>query len=156
MKLMLTCLLASTACLIARNGLEFDDVKQAEAHRQKTLQNLHVAQAPLHSKQDKATEGEIQKYQEAVIAAVEFQQWIANDGDRSLWLGRTGNDSNDPLNTKKFNKFIWDVHDSKIKVNPPFSRSDIGAAMKMMNDARELFQLPIRVTKGRGSMPKRP
>lgn len=153
---MLSLLVLSAASLVAQSGLEFDDVKSAELHRQKTLQNLHVAQAPLHTKQEKATEVEISKYQEAVVQVVAFQQWIAYDGDRSLWLGRTGNDSNDTLNTKKFNKIIWEVHDAKIKTNPPYSRTDIGVAIKMMNDARELFQLPIRVTKGKGSMPNRP
>jgi hypothetical protein len=59
MKFILSCLLISTAYLGARTGLDFDDVKLAEAHRQKTLQNLHVAQAPLHTKQEKATEAEI-------------------------------------------------------------------------------------------------
>ena len=153
MKFILSCLLISTACLGARTGLDLDDIKSAEAHRQKTLQNLHVAQNPVHTKQEKANEVEISKYQEAVVQAVAFQQWIAHNGKRSLFLEGTGNNSIDSLNKKKFNKFIWGVHDAKIKVTPPFSRNDIGVAIKMMNDARELFQLPISIS--HGSMPAR-
>jgi hypothetical protein len=153
MKFILSCLLISTAYLGARTGLDLDDVKSAEAHRQKTLQNLHVAQAPLHTKQEKATEAEITKYKEAVIEAVAFQRWIAYNGKRSLFIKETGNNSTDPLNRIKFSKYIWEVHDAKVNVTPPFSRNDIGIAVKMMNDARELFQLPISIS--RGSMPKR-
>jgi hypothetical protein len=109
----------------------------------------------VHSKQDKATEAEVRKYQEAVAEAVNFQQWIAHDGKCSLSLSYTGNNSGDTLNTKKFSKLTWDVHDSKIKVTPPFSRIDIGVAIKMMNDARELFQLPVVISRHE-RMPKRP
>ena len=154
MKLAATYLMFSAVCFGAGTELDFDDVKSADAHRQKTLQMLHVAQAPLHSKQDKATESEVRKYQEAVAEAVNFQQWVAHDGKRSLSLSYTGNNSGDTLNTKKFSKFIWEVHDSKIKATPPFSRSDIGVAIKMMNDARELFQLPIVISR-HARMPKR-
>ena len=154
MKLAATYMIFSVACFGAGTELYFDEVKAADAHRQKTLQLLHVAQAPVHSKQDKATESEVSKYQEAVAEAVNFQQWIAHDGKCSLSLPRTGNNSGDTLNTKKFSKFIWDVHDSKIKATPPFSRSDIGIAIKMMNDARELFQLPIVISR-HARMPKR-
>ena len=154
MKLAATYMIFSVACFGAGTELYFDEVKAADAHRQKTLQLLHVAQAPVHSKQDKATESEVSKYQEAVAEAVNFQEWIAHDGKCSLSLPRTGNNSGDTLNTKKFSKFIWDVHDSKIKATPPFSRSDIGVAIKMMNDARELFQLPIVISR-HARMPKR-
>jgi hypothetical protein len=112
-----------------------------------------VAQAPVHSKQEKATEDEIKKYQLAVIEAVAFQRWIAYNGKRSLSIKDTGNNSTDPLNRVKFSKYIWEVHDAKVNVTPPFSRNDIGVAIKMMNDARELFQLPISIYSGR--MPKR-
>lgn len=101
MKFILSCLLISTACLGARTGLDLDDIKSAEAHRQKTLQNLHVAQNPVHTKQEKATEVEISKYQEAVVQAVLFQQWIAHNGKRSLFLEGTGNNSIDPLKIRK-------------------------------------------------------
>jgi hypothetical protein len=100
MKFILSCLLISTAWLGALTGLDLDDIKSAEAHRQKTLQNLHIAQNPLHTKQEKATEVEISKYQEAVVQAVAFQQWIAHDGKRSLFLEGIGNHSVDTLNRK--------------------------------------------------------
>lgn len=88
-----------------------------------------------------------------MIEAVAFQRWIAHNGERSLSIKGTGNNSADPLNRKKFDKYIWEVHDAKINVTPPFSRNDIGVAVKMMNDARELFQLPISIYSG--SMPRR-
>jgi hypothetical protein len=125
--------------------IEISDMKQAESLRLKTLQKLHVAQAPLHSKQEKATAEEIKAYTVAVTEAVAFQKWVTSDRHCSILLKMTGNSSNDPINTKKYSKAIWDIHDAEIKVSPPFTRKDIGVAVKMMNDIRELFMLPVTV-----------
>lgn len=125
--------------------IKIDDMKEAESFRQKTLQKLHVTQAPLHSKQDKATTEEINSYAAAVTEAVAFQKWVASNRRCSITLNTTGNSSNDTLNRKKYSKIIWEIHDAEVKVTPPFTRKDIGVSVKMMNDIRELFMLPVMV-----------
>ncbi len=137
-------LFATSFCFSAE--IEINDMKQADSLRLKTLQKLHVAQAPLHSKQEKATAEEIKAYTIAVTEAVAFQKWITSDRRCSIILKLTGNFSNDPINTKKYSKAIWEIHDAEVKVSPPFTRKDIGVAIKMMNDIRELFMLPVSIS----------
>lgn len=149
----LAILMLTTAATFAQ-ALQFENLKEADLHRQKTLQKLHVAQAPLHSKQDKASAEEISAYATAVTEAVAFQKWVASNNRCAITLKTTGNSSNDPLNRKKHFKFIWEIHDAATKVNPPFTRKDIGVAIKMMNDIRELFMLPVMVDTY-SSMPER-
>ena len=146
--------LTLTTAAISAQALQFDNLKEANAHRQKVLQKLHVAQAPLHLKQDKASTEEVNSYVSAVAEVVTFQKWVASNNRCAIVLKTTGNASNDPLNRKKFSKFIWEVHDADIKVAPPFARNDIGVAVKMMNDVREVFMLPV-IVDGFSSMPRR-
>ena len=147
-------LLALTKAGLCAESLQITDIKAAEAHRLKTIQKLHVAQAPVHSKQEKASPAEIAAYAEAVTEAVSFQKWVASNGSCSVWLSRTGNASNDPINYQKYVKIIWEIHDAEIRTTAPFTRKDIGIAIKMMNDVRELFMLPVKAD-GRNSMPQR-
>ena len=149
----LAVLMLTTAAISAQT-LQFDNLKEADSHRQKTLQKLHVAQAPLHLKQDKASAEEVSSYVAAVAEAVTFQKWVASNNRCAIVLKTTGNASNDPLNRRKFSKFIWEVHDAAIKTAPPFTRNDIGVAVKMMNDVREVFMLPV-IVDGFSSMPRR-
>jgi len=125
-----------------RKKLRITSLAEAEATRMKVLQALHVAQAPLHSKQDKATEAEIAAYSQAVLKVVEFKEWLVRGTRVSVSLKTQGN-SNDITNKKRFMKAAWAIHDAEIKTQPPFSRADIGVAVKVMNDAREIFQVPI-------------
>jgi hypothetical protein len=143
-----------TTTVLSAQTLQFENLKEADAHRQKTLQKLHVAQAPLHLKQDKASAEEVSSYATAVVEAVAFQKWVASNRRCAVTLRSTGNASNDPLNRRRFSKFIWEIHDAVIKTTPPFTRSDIGVAVKMMNDVREVFMLPV-IVDGFDSMPSR-
>ncbi len=136
-------LFATSSCFGAE--IEISDIKQAESLRLKTLQKLHVAQAPLHSKQERATPEEIKAYTVAVTEAVAFQKWVTSERRCAIILKMTGNFSNDPINSKKYSKAIWEIHDAEVKVSPPFTRKDIGVAVKMMNDIRELLMLPVTV-----------
>jgi hypothetical protein len=147
-------ILTLTTAAISAQTLQFDNLKEADAYRQKTLQKLHVAQAPLHLKQDKASAEEVSSYATAVVEAVAFQKWVASNRRCAVTLRSTGNASNDPLNRRRFSKFIWEIHDAVIKTTPPFTRSDIGVAVKMMNDVREVFMLPV-IVDGFNSMPSR-
>jgi hypothetical protein len=145
-------LLTTTVCLAA--GIDIDDMKSAESLRLKTLQKLHVAQAPLHTKQDKASIEEINAYVAAAKESAALQKWVASNKHCSIILNGTGNSSNDPLNRRKYSKLIWEIHDAEIKDTPPFTRKDIGVAVKAMNDIRELFMLPVMVSTY-NSMPDR-
>jgi hypothetical protein len=149
----ITLFLLATSISLA-GEINISDMKEADLFRQKKLQSLHVAQAPLHSKQDKATTEEINSYAAAVTEAVAFQKWVASGRKCSISLKPTGNSSNDMLNEKKYSKYIWEIHDAEIKITPPFTRKDIGVAVKMMNDVRELFMLPVMVNTY-SSMPDR-
>jgi len=143
-----------TTAVLSAQTLQFENLKEADAHRQKTLQKLHVTQAPLHLKQDKASAEEVSSYATAVVEAVAFQKWVASNRRCAVTLRSTGNASNDPLNRRRFSKFIWEIHDAVIKTTPPFTRSDIGVAVKTMNDVREVFMLPV-IVDGFDSMPSR-
>lgn len=125
-----------------RRKLRITSMAEAESTRMKVLQALHVAQAPLHSKQDKASEAEIAAYAQAAVSVMEFKEWLVRGTRVSVSLKTQGN-SNDITNKKRFMKSAWAIHDAEIKIQPPFSRNDIGVAVKIMNDAREIFQLPV-------------
>ena len=142
------------AALSSARAIRIDDVKEVETWRMKTIQKLHVAQAPLHAKQDKATEVEIKTYAAAIVETVALQRWVAGEKRCSIILKNTGNHSNDPLNQRNYSKLIWAIHDAEIKTSPPFTRKDIGVAIKMMNDLRELMMLPVMVN-AYSSMPDR-
>lgn len=114
----------------------------ADNYRKTVLQALQVAQNPVHTKQDKATELEIAAYAQAAERVVDFKNWLIRGSRISLSLKILGN-SNDIMNRKRFMKSAWAIHDAEVKTQPPFNRNDIGVAIKVMNDARELFQLPV-------------
>ena len=125
-----------------RRKLRITSMAEADSTRMKVLQALHVAQAPLHSKQDKASEAEIAAYSQAAVRVMEFKEWLVRGTRVSVSLKTQGN-SNDITNKNRFMKSAWAIHDAEIKIHPPFSRIDIGVAVKVMNDAREIFQLPV-------------
>jgi hypothetical protein len=122
--------------------LRITSMAEAESTRIKVLQTLHVAQAPVHSKQDKSSEAEIVAYAQAAARVIEFKEWLVRGTRVSVSLKTQGN-SNDITNKKRFMKAAWAIHDAEIKTRPPFSRNDIGVTVKVMNDAREIFQLPV-------------
>jgi len=117
-------------------------VTDADNYRKSVLQSLQVAQNPVHTKQDKATEAEIAAYAQAAQGVAEFKEWLVRDTGVRVSPKLQGN-SNDLINRKRFMKAAWAIHDAQIKTEGPFTRSDIGVAVKVMNDAREIFQMPL-------------
>jgi hypothetical protein len=130
--------------------LKVNSLNEADAIRMKVLQSLHVAQAPLHSKQDKATTAEIEAYRAAVKRVQAFKDWIVDDDSCSLSLK---DEANTPHNRATYSKAVWGIHDAQLKLEPPFTRADIGVAVKVMNDAREIMKLPV--TLSTSSLPDR-
>jgi hypothetical protein len=130
--------------------LRVTSFSEADSTRMKVLQALHVAQAPLHSKQDKATQTEIEAYVAAVKRVEAFKNWLVDDDSCSVSLKR---EAMTPYNLATYSKAAWGIHDAHLKLEPPFTRTDIGVAVKVMNDARELMKLPVTI--GNSSLPDR-
>jgi hypothetical protein len=130
--------------------LRINSFNEADAIRMKVLQALHVAQAPLHSKQDKATQAEVEAYVAAVNRVQIFKNWLVDDDSCALSLK---SEAKNPHNRVTYSKAVWGIHDAHLKLEPPFTRADIGAAVKVMNDAREIMKLPV--TLGNSSLPDR-
>lgn len=130
--------------------LTITSLSEADSTRMKVLQALHVAQAPLHSKQDKATQTEIEAYVSAVKRVEAFKNWLVDDDSCSVSLKR---EAMTPYNVATYSKAAWGIHDAQLKIVPPFTRADIGVAVKVMNDARELMKLPVTI--GNSSLPDR-
>jgi hypothetical protein len=115
-------------------------LSEADSIRMKVLQALHVAQAPLHSKQDKANQAEIDAYTAAVKQVDEFKRWLVGKNGCAVSLrGEAATSSN----SISFSKAVWSIHDTELKLEPPYTRNDIGKAVKVMNDAREILKLPV-------------
>ena len=125
---------------------EIRSMAEAESFRKSTLQALQVAQNPLHSKQDKASQAEIDAYVSAVKKVSTFKSWIV--GSFSCPVSLKSDAARSVSYRKSFSKAIWDISDASLKTEPPFNRKDIGVAVKLMNDARDVFQLPIEFSSG--------
>jgi hypothetical protein len=145
----------------AGQELNFKSFAEAEAYRKKVLQALQVAQNPVYNKIGKATDAEISAYEAAVKDVDAFKKWVTTGSSKSVEIDNgygyqrkssVGIEVN-ALVRRKFSKAIWAVADAQVKTSGPYSRTDIGVAIKVMNDIRELFQLPIRVD--RGAVPER-
>lgn len=130
--------------------LSINSVSEADATRMKVLQALHVSQAPLHSKQDKATQAEIDAYTVAVKQVDEFKHWLVGEHGCALSLKSEVATSS---NSMTFSKAVWSIHDTELKLEPPYTRNDIGKAVKVMNDAREIMKLPVSFSSS--SLPNR-
>jgi hypothetical protein len=127
-------------------GLEINSLAEADAVRKSTIQALQVAQNPLHSKQDKASKAEIDAYVSAVRKVEAFKAWLITDYSCSVSLKSDA--ANSPLHRKAFAKAVWEIKGASLKTEPPFTRKDIGVAVKMMNDVREVVLLPIEFSSG--------
>jgi hypothetical protein len=123
-------------------GTNIRTIGEADDYRISVLQALHVAQNPVYTKQEKASKVEVAAYVAAVEKAVVFKKWLIRGTRCAVELRKLGN-SNDGTNRRTFSKAAWSIHDAEIKTTGPFTRNDIGVAMKVMNDAREIFQLPV-------------
>lgn len=130
--------------------LRINSVAEADSTRMKVLQSLHVAQAPIHSKQDKASQSEIEAYTKAVKQVQAFKDWLVDDDSCAISLKR---EAHTPHNLATYSKAVWAIHDAQLKLEPPYSRADIGVAVKIMNDAREIMKLPV--TFGNSGLPDR-
>lgn len=130
--------------------IRINSVNEADALRMKVLQVLQVAQAPLHTKQDKATPAEVEAYSTAVKRVQEFKAWLVDDNSCAVSLRR---DNLTSYSATVFSKAVWGIHDAQLKLEPPFTRSDIGVAVKIMNDAREILKLPVDISTS--SLPER-
>jgi hypothetical protein len=120
--------------------LRINSLSEADAIRMKVLQALHVAQAPLHNKQDKATQAEIDAYTAAVKQVYDFKIWLVGENGCAVSLRKEAATS---PNFVTFSKAVWSIHDTELKLEPPYTRNDIGQAVKVMNDAREILKLPV-------------
>lgn len=123
-------------------GTYIRTIGEADDYRKSVLQALQVAQLPVYNKQEKASKVEVAAYVAAAEKAVAFKKWLIRGTRCAVELRKLGN-SNDGTNRRTFSKAAWSIHDAEIKTEGPFTRNDIGVAIKVMNDAREIFQLPV-------------
>ena len=151
-----TLLLLATSAAMCQAQHVFRDVGQADRQRQLVLQKLHVAQAPLHTKQSKATEAEVEAYTQAVADAVIFQKWVASSQRTALEFTNDRKQQQDPHIRAKYVQLLWLIHDAEVRTQGPFGRQDIGVAIKLMNDIREVMKLPVELAPNLNALPGSP
>lgn len=102
--------------------------------------SFQKAQAPIYSKERKASDAEANDYATVCQGIEELRLRLVRENRRVL---RTGDLTVDLKNQDIFTRNIDYLRAAKIKTEPPFSRPDINQAQKVVDLLKETISLPL-------------
>ncbi len=134
---MMACVLMISLSSRAEEIPEFRSIDAIRSYRAKVFTAFHVAQYKLYVNEGKGTPSEVAAYQAVVVDVIALQRKVS-----SLSLRKDLGKDQEACDSW-FGRYMSQITSAKIKSEPPFARSDINAAAKLMGDIECLLILPL-------------